>query len=589
MLHFFYPHVVHDDNFKESKLQLDRLRQRRDLFLLAFEAVQNLPPTDKWSFYQIAGIHGLPYEPYDGDTASIWEETGGDKWWGGYCQHGSPLFPTWHRPYVMLLEQSVIRQAKLLAETAFGDPDEKKAVEAIADQLRFPFWDWANHSTRMTGIPDIFTSTEIFLAYQWKSFSRTKIPNPLKSFVLPKNVGKITASSDVFNPAAKPNYVVPSEGVPFSPLGYPTVRYVNASYMSQNDKMNVALIRNVNGTAVEGVHAVFHHNDWLSFSNHYWSEAPGHKQYGHYTSVELVHDGLHTYIGGPGGHMAHPDVAAFDPVFFFHHANVDRLVALWQYCYPNKWIDDKLQPMDDGTYTIKPAPDATSDTDLTPFRRSQKDEFVSSNDVRTVDVDCGYTYPEIQLARKEMWGPGKMLNHLLELYRPPQHFVHRWFLVLEKILKRAFGGPYSIRVFIDMPDATANTPLSDPHFAGDICIFARSNNVRCANCDRYKYMRGSVNLTKTMVRLGIKTAQEVNDAGTAPTGNPLSHADAITLVYVDSKGDQLNPASIGWGGPNRSIYFQEGVKDENIQDFLVQQVNSATLPLKPAVRYELQS
>lgn len=25
--------------------------------------------------------------------------------WGGYCRHGSQLFPTWHRPYMMLIEQ----------------------------------------------------------------------------------------------------------------------------------------------------------------------------------------------------------------------------------------------------------------------------------------------------------------------------------------------------------------------------------------------------------------------------------------------------------------------------------------------------
>lgn len=37
-------------------------------------------------------------------------QVGGDKPvagsnWGGYCRHGSQLFPTWHRPYVMLIEQ----------------------------------------------------------------------------------------------------------------------------------------------------------------------------------------------------------------------------------------------------------------------------------------------------------------------------------------------------------------------------------------------------------------------------------------------------------------------------------------------------
>ena len=50
------------------------------------------------SFFQIGGIHGMPYETWNGS---------GDKdqgVWGGYCTHSSVLFPTWHRPYVAVYE-----------------------------------------------------------------------------------------------------------------------------------------------------------------------------------------------------------------------------------------------------------------------------------------------------------------------------------------------------------------------------------------------------------------------------------------------------------------------------------------------------
>jgi hypothetical protein len=29
---------------------------------------------------------------------------------------------------------------------------------------------------------------------------------------------------------------------------------------------------------------------------------------------------------------------AFDPIFFLHHCNVDRLFALWEYVYPEYWV-----------------------------------------------------------------------------------------------------------------------------------------------------------------------------------------------------------------------------------------------------------
>eukprot|EP00250_Pteridium_aquilinum_P024215 c2865_g1_i1 orf=195-1418(+) len=320
VLTFFYPHSLQLDGCRSKKDDLAERQMRRDVFLLAFAAVQSLPPSDRWSFYQIAGIHGLPHVPYDGATGS-WDPST-SSWWGGYCQHGSPLFPTWHRPYVMLLEQSVIRQAKLLGES-LSNAEEAKAVSAMADKLRFPFWDWANYTSRILGMPDIFTVTNITLAYPWMSFAhRRSIPNPLKSFVLPENVGSPFASSDTFNPPAKPNYQVPDEGTPFIPLGYPTVRHVSSAYTTQNDKLHLTLLRNAETTLVEGVHAIFHHKDWLSFSNHYWSGPTEEtRKYGHYSSIELVHDVLHDTIGGAGGQMSYPETAGFDPIFFFHHSN----------------------------------------------------------------------------------------------------------------------------------------------------------------------------------------------------------------------------------------------------------------------------
>eukprot|EP00250_Pteridium_aquilinum_P017985 c23884_g1_i1 orf=132-2228(-) len=586
VLDFFYPHSK-SGGTKRSKESLDWLKQRRDVFLLAFQNVLALDASDKWSFYQIAGIHGLPHAPYDGDEGD-WDPSNPD-WWGGYCQHGSPLFPTWHRPYMMLIEQSIIRQAKLLANTV-SQSDEKQAVLAIADQLRIPYWDWASHSTRILGLPDVFTSTEISLSYAWKSFSTTTIPNPLKSFVLPANLGKPISSSDVFNPTAKPNYVVPSgDAIPFTPQSYPTVRHVDASYMSQNDQLNLALMRNASSVLVEGVYAMFQHSQWLPFSNHYWSEAThgDGSQFGHYSSLELVHDLVHGIVGGLGGHMTYPELAAFDPIFFFHHANVDRLVALWQYCYPHAWIPDKSLQLDsEGTYTSKPDSEALASTNLTPFRYSNDGQkFITSNDVRLVDGDCGYSYPELIQARKESWSSAKMLAYVMDLYKPPEYFVNRWVLVVEKIQKRAFNGPFSIRVFLDAPDASASTPTSSPNFAGEISVFARSNGgLRCANCERRECMRASLDLTKAMLRLGITTAEELNDAAAAPAAdngsgeisipNPLSEEGDITLVFVDLHGRQLKPSNVdNWEGVKLSLYFQQGIPNEIVSGGIVQSMD----------------
>ena len=113
-----------------ARLDVDvMLSQQPDtfnLFLLALEALQSHvdPETgrgldqDKMGYFEIAGssisltkamspeltprapagIHGLPNRP--------WDDVRNDKSPGGgsYCPHGSIYFPTWHRPYVALME-----------------------------------------------------------------------------------------------------------------------------------------------------------------------------------------------------------------------------------------------------------------------------------------------------------------------------------------------------------------------------------------------------------------------------------------------------------------------------------------------------
>lgn len=42
------------------------------------------------------------------------------------------------------------------------------------------------------------------------------------------------------------------------------------------------------------------------------------------------HNAVHNAVGGPDGWMSDPDTAAQDPVFWLHHANIDRLWWVWR-------------------------------------------------------------------------------------------------------------------------------------------------------------------------------------------------------------------------------------------------------------------
>jgi hypothetical protein len=51
---------------------------------------------------------------------------------------------------------------------------------------------------------------------------------------------------------------------------------------------------------------------------------------GHRTQNENPHNRTHPYLGGSGGNVTSPSISAQDPIFFFIHANADRLWAMWQ-------------------------------------------------------------------------------------------------------------------------------------------------------------------------------------------------------------------------------------------------------------------
>ncbi len=75
-----------------------------NLLILGLKNLEGQTETGLTSYYQLAGIHGLPYKPWNGvGSTTNWQTSSG---FGGYCTHSSILFLTWHRPYLALYEVS---------------------------------------------------------------------------------------------------------------------------------------------------------------------------------------------------------------------------------------------------------------------------------------------------------------------------------------------------------------------------------------------------------------------------------------------------------------------------------------------------
>lgn len=71
------------------------------------------------------------------------------------------------------------------------------------------------------------------------------------------------------------------------------------------------------------------------------------RDFGTFTDrLDTIHGGVHMWVGG---HMTEIDFAAFDPIFWAHHAMVDRLWRMWQLRHgrpgpPSSIFDDALPP-----------------------------------------------------------------------------------------------------------------------------------------------------------------------------------------------------------------------------------------------------
>lgn len=122
------------------------------LYILGLDMLQYTNQTEMLSWYQIAGIllfavgrqlliefigiHGRPYQPFDGV-----QPTSGNQE-NGYCTHVSILFPTWHRPYLALYEQVLYGMIQQIAQLWPAGAIKDEYVAAAAN-FRIPYWDWA--------------------------------------------------------------------------------------------------------------------------------------------------------------------------------------------------------------------------------------------------------------------------------------------------------------------------------------------------------------------------------------------------------------------------------------------------------------
>ncbi|KAG6010792.1 hypothetical protein E4U21_004180 [Claviceps maximensis] len=335
-----------------------------DLFILGLSMFQFASQDDPLSWYQIAGIHGVPFtawngvEPLPGANLS------------GYCTHSSVLFPMWHRPYLALFEQQMYKMVSEIA-LMFTNSTQRQLYQEAANDFRLPYWDWSLEAPKgETHLPNVFWSPVI---QQYGPNGVQNIKNPLYSY----HFHPLDQEALIWNPLKQWNETKRAPNTTLSMLNPP----------SNNEEANAALLRKLSEIQ-QRLYIIFsNYHDFNAFSNKAWAASQGSSQL---DSIEAIHDVIHIY-GGSKGHLTYVPLSSFDPLFLLHHTMTDRLVAIWQILNPDAWIS----PMAAGetSFTSLKGTIQSSDSPLTPFFATENGTFWTSDTARSTDA-FGYAYAD---------------------------------------------------------------------------------------------------------------------------------------------------------------------------------------------------
>ncbi|KAI0392389.1 Di-copper centre-containing protein [Xylariaceae sp. FL0594] len=357
-----------------------------NLYILAVSWMQYTAQESPFSWYQIAGIHGAPGSTW-GNVGPV---PGNDKM--GYCRHVSILFPTWHRPYLVLYEQSLYSIVQFIA--SLWPPEDRDRVQAAAKQFRIPYWDWAATPPSGESVLPVTIGGASTISVSGPNGVQN-ISNPLFSFTF-----------QPFNTS----YFQDSPFNEWNETKRAPVPSTDPNAISNNSFVAVSFDNHLASFQQRLYNLLSNSPNYTHFSNEGWIGRNSTSLY--YDSVESLHDSVHTIGGGVWGHLAIIAYSAFDPIFFLHHANVDRIFAMWQVLNNNTWAVPTAAAYDSHTQNSGDLED--SETPLTPFFFNDT-AFWTSDMVRDWEI-FGYTYPEV--ASKNAADVSAAINRLYTHFSP---------------------------------------------------------------------------------------------------------------------------------------------------------------------------
>lgn len=264
---------------------------------------------------------------------------------GGYCVHGNPLFLIWHRPYLALMEQILLSNAKEIVDGWKADKDlsqqekdEKRKDETALKNLRLPYWDFCRPFRETPGAPagqfDYGLAPPVSVPYimvrKPNNVKYELIKNPLYEYVFPETQIMDIAGDDSKTYREVLTHAKKGPGVDDKPI-----RTTRMAALTGGGSRHSIVTKNINmfiTTTRDKLYKIFTSPD-LAFQQVSTARTvhlpPGggnveeSKDDDDIDSFEAVHDTYHVLLGGQkdfdvstDGAMTNPYISAFDPAFW---------------------------------------------------------------------------------------------------------------------------------------------------------------------------------------------------------------------------------------------------------------------------------
>ncbi|PHH65690.1 hypothetical protein CDD81_1776 [Ophiocordyceps australis] len=398
-----------------------------DLFIQASAIMRDASPDDPLSFFQVAGIHGLPHVEWN-NTGARAQNT--DRW-AGYCPHGEPLFLTWHRIYVLLNEQILVDHAREIAGK-YPESNRNQYLQA-AETLRYPYWDWADNSD----LPPSTASPNLTVNGPQ---GQESIENPLAGFKFPAEA--LSGAFGAFDP---------------SPIGSRTEVMRCASPGTFPASANLQM-------KSEDFKQLIY--DAFLYSRNFADFASAR---GGGLSMEEIHNTVHTEATC-FGHFASQPFAAFDPIFTMHHVSVDRFFSYWEILHQDE--AEFTKTYQGGSRWGHPeGNDVTPATPLHPFFRENGKPHTprSASPINRF----GYTYEGLDFGRQSTFEMQKAVRRIMnEKYSNNRNALQKRadpegarpvFLARFKYNVEEFERPAIIKVFFNNDECGRIIVPEEPH------------------------------------------------------------------------------------------------------------------------------